>query len=187
MKLPELRHALANCPKAKSFSVHDQCKVTYGEDRFLPELQAAVGKHGGLSFQSQTELTCFELLRLHVSEIAIAPRRRGTRRGAKVRAQDYCLNFLRTTAVSPPSAWWAMGHTASRLGNAIIYSAAQHKKGRRRCSSRPGRAEPSPVIRIAVSPPHTRRSTCPVSLPARSMSAANRGRRKERRFFRHAR
>ena len=28
-KLPELRHVLANCPKAKSFSVHDQCKVRY--------------------------------------------------------------------------------------------------------------------------------------------------------------
>jgi hypothetical protein len=32
MRLPELRHVLANCPKAKSFSVHDQCKVRYGED-----------------------------------------------------------------------------------------------------------------------------------------------------------
>ena len=31
-KLPELRHILANCPKAKSFSIHDQCKVRYGED-----------------------------------------------------------------------------------------------------------------------------------------------------------
>jgi hypothetical protein len=31
-KLPELRHILANCPKARSFSVHDQCKVRYGED-----------------------------------------------------------------------------------------------------------------------------------------------------------
>jgi hypothetical protein len=29
-KLPEL--ILANCPKAKSFSVQDQCKVRYGED-----------------------------------------------------------------------------------------------------------------------------------------------------------
>ena len=27
-----LRHVLANCPKAKSFSVYDQCKVRYGED-----------------------------------------------------------------------------------------------------------------------------------------------------------
>jgi hypothetical protein len=34
-KLPELRHILANCPKAKSFSVHDQCKVRYGEDSRL--------------------------------------------------------------------------------------------------------------------------------------------------------
>jgi hypothetical protein len=25
-KLPDLRHVLANCPKAKSFSIHDQCK-----------------------------------------------------------------------------------------------------------------------------------------------------------------
>jgi hypothetical protein len=31
-KLPELRHVLANCPKAKSSSVYDQCKVRYGED-----------------------------------------------------------------------------------------------------------------------------------------------------------
>jgi hypothetical protein len=29
-KLPELRHILANCPKARSFSVDDQCKVVYG-------------------------------------------------------------------------------------------------------------------------------------------------------------
>ena len=27
MKLPELRHVLANCQKAKSFSIRDQCKV----------------------------------------------------------------------------------------------------------------------------------------------------------------
>jgi hypothetical protein len=30
-KLPELRHILANCRKAKSFSVHDRCRVRYGE------------------------------------------------------------------------------------------------------------------------------------------------------------
>jgi hypothetical protein len=35
MKLPELRHVLAYCPKAKSFSIHDQCKVRYGEDNRL--------------------------------------------------------------------------------------------------------------------------------------------------------
>lgn len=35
MKLPELRHALANCPKSRSFSVYDQCKVRYGEDSRL--------------------------------------------------------------------------------------------------------------------------------------------------------
>ena len=35
MKLPELRHVLANCPKAKSVSIHDQCKVRYGEDSRL--------------------------------------------------------------------------------------------------------------------------------------------------------
>jgi hypothetical protein len=29
MKLPELRHLLADCPKARSFSVHDQCKARY--------------------------------------------------------------------------------------------------------------------------------------------------------------
>jgi hypothetical protein len=32
MKLPELRHLLGNCPKARSFSVRDQCKVVFGED-----------------------------------------------------------------------------------------------------------------------------------------------------------
>jgi hypothetical protein len=31
-KLPQLRHILANCPKAKSQSIHDRCKVRYGED-----------------------------------------------------------------------------------------------------------------------------------------------------------
>jgi hypothetical protein len=31
-KLPDLRHILANCPKARSFSDHDQCKVVYGKD-----------------------------------------------------------------------------------------------------------------------------------------------------------
>ena len=35
MKLPELRHVLANCQKAKSFSIRDQCKVRYGEDSRL--------------------------------------------------------------------------------------------------------------------------------------------------------
>lgn len=34
-KLPELRHVLANCPKAKSFSIRDQCKVRYGDDSRL--------------------------------------------------------------------------------------------------------------------------------------------------------
>jgi hypothetical protein len=32
MKLPELRRVLANCPKARSVSIHDRCKVRYGED-----------------------------------------------------------------------------------------------------------------------------------------------------------
>jgi hypothetical protein len=32
MKLPELRHVLANCPKSRSFSVYDQCKAVYGRD-----------------------------------------------------------------------------------------------------------------------------------------------------------
>jgi hypothetical protein len=31
-KLPELRHILANCPKAKSQSIHDRCKVRYRAD-----------------------------------------------------------------------------------------------------------------------------------------------------------
>jgi hypothetical protein len=35
MKLPELRHVLANCPKAKSQSIRDQCKVRYGDDSRL--------------------------------------------------------------------------------------------------------------------------------------------------------
>ena len=32
MKLPELRHVLADCPKAKSQSIHDRCRVRYGAD-----------------------------------------------------------------------------------------------------------------------------------------------------------
>jgi hypothetical protein len=32
-KLPELRHVLANCPKARSHSVYDQCKVRYGREK----------------------------------------------------------------------------------------------------------------------------------------------------------
>jgi hypothetical protein len=31
-KLPDLSHVLASCPKAKSFSTRDQCKVRYGKD-----------------------------------------------------------------------------------------------------------------------------------------------------------
>ena len=34
-KLPELRRVLANCPKARSHSIHDRCKVRYGEDSRL--------------------------------------------------------------------------------------------------------------------------------------------------------
>jgi hypothetical protein len=32
MKLPELRHMLANCPEAHAHSIHDRCRVKYGED-----------------------------------------------------------------------------------------------------------------------------------------------------------
>ena len=32
IKLPDLRHVLANCPQAQSQSVHDRCRVRYGED-----------------------------------------------------------------------------------------------------------------------------------------------------------
>ena len=32
MKLPELRHVLANCPKAKTGSFRDRCRVVYGKD-----------------------------------------------------------------------------------------------------------------------------------------------------------
>jgi hypothetical protein len=35
MKLLELRHVLANCPKANAHSIHDRCKVRYGEDSRL--------------------------------------------------------------------------------------------------------------------------------------------------------
>ena len=35
MKLPELRHVLANCPKAHAHSINDRCKVRYGEDSRL--------------------------------------------------------------------------------------------------------------------------------------------------------
>jgi hypothetical protein len=31
-KLPDLRHVLANCPKAHSLSIHDRCKVRHGEE-----------------------------------------------------------------------------------------------------------------------------------------------------------
>ena len=31
-KLPELLTVLADCPKARSQSVYDRCKVVYGED-----------------------------------------------------------------------------------------------------------------------------------------------------------
>jgi hypothetical protein len=36
-KLPELRHMLANCPKAHAHSIHDRCRVRYGEDSRCPE------------------------------------------------------------------------------------------------------------------------------------------------------
>ena len=35
MKLPELRHILANCPKARSNNFRDQRKVRYGDDSRL--------------------------------------------------------------------------------------------------------------------------------------------------------
>jgi hypothetical protein len=35
MKLPELRHVLADCPKARSQSIHDRCRVRYGADSRL--------------------------------------------------------------------------------------------------------------------------------------------------------
>jgi hypothetical protein len=31
-KLPDLRHELANCPKANAQSINDRCKVRYCED-----------------------------------------------------------------------------------------------------------------------------------------------------------
>ena len=31
-----VRYLLANCPKSRSFSVYDQCKIRYGEDSRLP-------------------------------------------------------------------------------------------------------------------------------------------------------
>jgi hypothetical protein len=31
-RLPELLQALAQCPKGKSHSIYDQCKVVYGTD-----------------------------------------------------------------------------------------------------------------------------------------------------------
>jgi hypothetical protein len=30
-KLPELLYVLANCPKARSLSIHDRCKAVYGK------------------------------------------------------------------------------------------------------------------------------------------------------------
>ena len=35
MKLPGLRHILANCPKAHAHSIHDRCRVRYGKDSRL--------------------------------------------------------------------------------------------------------------------------------------------------------
>ena len=32
-KLPDLRHVLANCPKAKSQSIHERCRVRYANSR----------------------------------------------------------------------------------------------------------------------------------------------------------
>ena len=32
MKLPDLRHVLAACPKAQSQSIHDRCRVRYAPD-----------------------------------------------------------------------------------------------------------------------------------------------------------
>jgi hypothetical protein len=32
VKLPELLFVLADCPKARSVSVHDRCKAVYGKD-----------------------------------------------------------------------------------------------------------------------------------------------------------
>ena len=31
-RLPDLLHQLADCPKARSVSIHDRCKATYGKD-----------------------------------------------------------------------------------------------------------------------------------------------------------
>jgi hypothetical protein len=31
-KLPDLLSELANCPKARSVSIHDRCKAVYGKD-----------------------------------------------------------------------------------------------------------------------------------------------------------
>jgi len=31
-RLPDLLYVLADCPKARSLSIHDRCKVRYGED-----------------------------------------------------------------------------------------------------------------------------------------------------------
>jgi hypothetical protein len=35
IKLPDLRHVLANCPRANAQSIHDRCQVRYGEDSRL--------------------------------------------------------------------------------------------------------------------------------------------------------
>jgi hypothetical protein len=62
MKLPELRHVLANCPEAKSFSLHDRCRVRYGEDsglalianghRLSPRPLVGFGRRRGFRFKS---------------------------------------------------------------------------------------------------------------------------------------
>jgi hypothetical protein len=32
IKLPDLRHVLANCPKAHAHGINERCRVLYGED-----------------------------------------------------------------------------------------------------------------------------------------------------------
>jgi hypothetical protein len=77
------------------------------------------------------------------------PAPQGNRRGAKVRGPRLRLNFLRTTAV----------HTASRLGNAPIYSAAQHKPSPGRMSASAALSAGAPGPREAAHEPPLRRKT----------------------------
>jgi hypothetical protein len=51
MKLPELRHVLANCPKARSQSIHDRCRVLRRRQlQHAPDLERMICKPSAARF-----------------------------------------------------------------------------------------------------------------------------------------